>query len=96
MVLTRRGLPRLSKLLPGVAVPGVAGDDLDAWLDERDVSEGMPFLISPALEYDISLNRYFLAPVMAGAAQNTRLAALRRSGDQCPDRAASPSTSATR
>jgi hypothetical protein len=53
VVLTRRGLPRLSELLPGVAEPGAAGDDLDAWLDERD----------------------FLAPVMARAAQNTRLAA---------------------
>jgi hypothetical protein len=49
----------------------VAGDDLDTWLDERDVPEGTPFLISPALEYDIDLNRYFLAPVMAGAAHNT-------------------------
>ena len=80
MVLTRRGLPRLSELLPGGAEPGVAGDDLDAWLDERDVPEGTPYLISPALEYDIDLNRYFLAPVMAGAAQNTRLAA---AGDLC-------------
>ncbi len=79
-MLTRRGLPRLSELLPGGAEPGVAGDDLDAWLDERDVPEGTPYLISPALEYDIDLNRYFLAPVMAGAAQNTRLAA---AGDLC-------------
>lgn len=80
MVLTRRGLPRLSELVRGAAEPGVAGDDLDAWLDERDVPEGTPFLISPALEYDIDLNRYFLAPVMAGAAHNTRLAA---AGDLC-------------
>jgi integrase len=80
VVLTRRGLPRLSELLPEVAEPGVAGDDLDAWLDERDVPDGSPFLISAALEYDIDLNRYFLAPVMAGAAQNTRLAA---AGDLC-------------
>jgi hypothetical protein len=80
VVLTRRGLPRLSGLLPGAADPGAPGDDLDAWLDERDVAEGTPFLISPDLEYDIGLNRYFLAPVMAGAAPNTRLAA---AGDLC-------------
>ena len=43
------------------------------WM-KRDVPEETPFLISPALDYDIDLNRYFLAPVMAGAAQNTRLA----------------------
>ena len=75
VVLTRRGVPRLSELVPGVAEPGAEGDDLDAWLDERDVPDGTPFLISPALEYDLDLNRYFLALVMAGAAQNTRLAA---------------------
>jgi len=80
VVLTRRGVPRLSELLPGVADAGDVADDLDAWLDERDVPAGTPFLISPALEYDIDLNRYFLAPVMAGAAQNTRLAA---AGDLC-------------
>ncbi len=79
-MLTRRGLPRLSELLPGVAEAGGAADDLDTWLDERDVPEGTPFLISPELEYDIDLNRYFLAPVMAAAAQNTRLAA---AGDLC-------------
>lgn len=80
VVLTRRGVPRMSELLPGVADAGGVADDLDAWLDERDVPEGTPFLISPALEYDIDLNRYFLAPVMAGAAQNTQLAA---AGDLC-------------
>jgi integrase family protein with SAM-like domain len=80
VVLTRRGVPRLSELLPGVADAGGTADDLGAWLDERDVPDGTPFLISPALEYDIDLNRYFLAPVMAGAAQNTRLAA---AGDLC-------------
>ena len=40
----------------------------------------MPFLVSPALEYDIDLNRYFLRPAMVGAAQDTRLAA---AGDLC-------------
>lgn len=80
MVLTRRGLPRLSQLLPNVAEAAGAADDLDAWLDEQDVPEGTPFLVSPALGYDIDLNRYFLAPVMAAAAQNTRLAA---AGDLC-------------
>ncbi len=80
VVLTRRGTPRLSKLLPDVAEPGGPADDLDAWLDAEDVPDGTPFLVSPGLEYDIDLNRYFLRPAMIGAAQNTRLAA---AGDLC-------------
>jgi Phage integrase, N-terminal SAM-like domain len=73
-------MPRLSDLLPEVAEPGGRADDLDAWLDAEDVPDGAPFLVSPALEYDIDLNRYFLRPAMIGAAQNTRLAA---AGDLC-------------
>lgn len=52
-MLTRRGLPRLSGRV----------------LDERDVPERTPFLISPALEYDVDLNRYFLVPAMAGGGE---------------------------
>jgi len=33
VVLTRRGMPRLSDLLPEVTEPGGPADDLDAWLD---------------------------------------------------------------
>jgi hypothetical protein len=73
-------MPRLSDLLPEVTEPGGPADDLDAWLDAEDVPDGTPFLVSPALEYDIDLNRYFLRPAMIGAAQNTRLAA---AGDLC-------------
>jgi hypothetical protein len=73
-------MPRLSDLLPDVAEPGGLVDDLDAWLDAEDVPDGAPFLVSPGLEYDIDLNRYFLRPAMVGAAQNTRLAA---AGDLC-------------
>lgn len=73
-------MPRLSDLLPDVTEPGGPADDLDAWLNAEDVPDGVPFLISPELEYDIDLNRYFLRPAMIGAAQNTRLAA---AGDLC-------------
>jgi hypothetical protein len=79
-VLTKRGVPRLSELLPGVAEPGGPADDLEAWLDAEDVPDGLPFLVSPALEYDIDLNRYFLRPAMIAAAQHTRLAV---AGDLC-------------
>jgi len=80
VVLTRRGMPRLSELLPGEVDPGGPIDDLDVWLDREDVPDGVPFLVSPTLDYDIDLNRYFLRPVMIGAALNTRLAA---AGDLC-------------
>jgi hypothetical protein len=69
VVLAKRGMPRLS-LLPAVAEPGGPADDLGAWLDAEDVPDGVSFLISPGLGYDIDLNRYFLRPAMAGAAQN--------------------------
>jgi hypothetical protein len=73
-------MPRLSDLLPDAAEPGGPADDLDAWLDAENVPDGVPFLVSPALEYDIDLNRYFLRPAMTGTAQNTRLAV---AGDLC-------------
>ena len=55
--VTRRGLAPLSALLSETA--GTA-DDLDDWLDREDIPDGVPYLISPDLEYDIDLNRYFL------------------------------------
>ena len=80
VVLTKRGMPRLSELLPDVAKPGGPADDLNTWLDAEDVPDGVPFLISPALAYDIDLNGISWRPAMIGAAQNTRLAA---AGDLC-------------
>lgn len=52
---------------------------MPGWM-QRKYPDGVPFLVSPALEYDIELNRYFLRPAMIGAAQNTRLAV---AGDLC-------------
>jgi site-specific recombinase XerD len=72
--VTRRGLAPLSTLLPEA---GGAADDLDDWLDREDIPDGVPYLISPDLEYDIDLNRYFLRPALAGASRNTQLAAAR-------------------
>jgi hypothetical protein len=67
--VTRRVLAPLSALLPETA--GVA-DDLDDWLDREDIPDGVPFLISPDLEYDVDLNRYFLRPALVGASPNTQ------------------------
>jgi hypothetical protein len=53
---------------------------MDEWLDEHDIPDRVPFLISPSLEYDSVLNGYFLTPAMVGAAGNTQLAA---AGDLC-------------
>ncbi len=64
----------LSALLPEAAG---AADDLDDWLDREDIPDGVPYLISPDLEYDIDLNRYFLRPALAGASRNTQMAAAR-------------------
>jgi hypothetical protein len=72
--VTRRGLAPLSALLHEAAG---AADNLDDWLDREDIPDGVPYLISPDLEYDIDLNRYFLRPALAGAARNTQLAAAR-------------------
>jgi site-specific recombinase XerD len=70
--VTRRSLTPLSALLPEVTG---AWDDLDDWLDGEDIPDGVPFLISPGLEYDTDLNRYFLRPALVGSSQNTQLAA---------------------
>jgi hypothetical protein len=52
-----------------------AWDDLDDWLDGEDIPDGVPFLISPGLEYDVELNGYFLRPALVGSSRNTPLAA---------------------
>jgi hypothetical protein len=72
--VTRRGLAPLSALLPEL---GGAWDDLGDWLGREDIPDGVPFLISPDLEYDVDLNRYFLRPAMVGSSRNTQLAAAR-------------------
>ena len=48
--------------------------DLDAWLDERGVLDGQPFLISPDGRYDVMLNRYFEQARMSAAPWNTQAA----------------------
>jgi hypothetical protein len=70
--VTRRGLTLMSALLPEVAG---TRDDLDDWIDGEDIPDGVPFLISPGLEYDVDLNQYFLSPAMVGSSRNTQLAA---------------------
>jgi site-specific recombinase XerD len=72
--VTRRGLAPLATLLPEAA--GI-GDDLDGWLDQEDIPDGVPYLISPGFEYDVVLNRYFLRPTLVGAPGNTQLAVAR-------------------
>jgi hypothetical protein len=56
------GLAPLSTLLPQAAG---AADDLDDWLDREDIPDGVPYLISPDLDYDIDLNWYFPRPAMS-------------------------------
>ncbi len=70
--MTRRGLTPLSALLPEASG---AWDDLDEWLDGEDIQDGVPFLISPGLKYDVELNSYFLRPALVGSSRNTQLAA---------------------
>jgi Phage integrase, N-terminal SAM-like domain len=75
--VTRRGLTPLSLLLPGTAGDRDDLDDLDDWLNREDIPDGVPFLISPDLGYDVDLNRYFLRPALVGSSRNTQLAAAR-------------------
>jgi site-specific recombinase XerD len=59
-----------------VGLPG----DLSPWLDEEDVPDGAPYLLSPTFEYDITLNSYFLSTTV-GEPENTtanRVRALKR------------------
>lgn len=48
--------------------------DLDEWLDERDIQDGLPFLISPDGRYEVALNRYFEQAGMSAAPWNTQAA----------------------
>jgi integrase len=47
-------------------------DGLGSWLDSAVIPEGMPFLLSPSYEYDVTLNSFFRRPQMVAAPQNTR------------------------
>jgi len=49
-------------------------DGLESWLDAMDILEGTPFLLSPSLEYDVELNRFFHRPTLLGAPWNTQAA----------------------
>ncbi|MFF0256909.1 tyrosine-type recombinase/integrase [Micromonospora zamorensis] len=42
------------------------------WLAESGLEPGMPFLVSPSLEYDVALNGFFLDPAMRAAAVTTQ------------------------
>lgn len=70
--VTRRRLAPLSVMLPEAAG---AADDLDDWLDREDIPDGVPYLVSPDVGYDIDPNRYFLRPALAGASRDTQLVA---------------------
>ncbi|WP_436764464.1 hypothetical protein [Streptosporangium sp. V21-05] len=61
---TQRGLP----------VGGVFSEwleDLDQCLDQHDVLEGTPFLLSPTFEYDVAMNEFFVSGSIGGASLNT-------------------------
>jgi hypothetical protein len=45
--------------------------DLSEWLDEADVPDRTPYLLSPRFEYDVALNSYFLSADVVGAPENT-------------------------
>lgn len=42
------------------------------WLSGAGLVGGMPFLISPVYDFDLTLNRYFYSVAMLGSAVNTR------------------------
>ncbi|GAA4442567.1 tyrosine-type recombinase/integrase [Phytohabitans houttuyneae] len=54
--LAQRDLPIPEDARPWVAEFGI---DLDGWLDERGIADGVPFLLSPSFEYDVELNAFF-------------------------------------
>lgn len=50
---------------------------LGEWLDEEDISDGIPFLIAPDSSFDVSLNMYFQTYRMVMASPHTQEAAAR-------------------
>jgi hypothetical protein len=67
---TRRALPRPQNRDPLIDILW----DLDQWLDDHDVLDGQPYLISPEGGYDVQLNEYFTT-VLNAAPQGTQRAA---------------------
>ncbi len=66
---TRAELPSPVSPLPFVAdLPG----GWDQWLAEAEVEAGTPFLLSPLLEYDVTLNGFFRQLLMTDAAKTTQ------------------------
>lgn len=61
---TRRDLPDGAKF-------GEWLEDWDDWLDQADIVEDTPYLLSPTFEYDVELNTYFHSPLMQGKPWNT-------------------------
>ena len=67
---TRRGLPRPT----GHKDFGQYWEhDLDDWLDDRKVADGLPYLIDPMGRYDVDLNDYF-ATALVNAPLTTQAA----------------------
>ena len=65
---TRRELPRPQVCDPLIDLLW----DLDEWLDDRDVLDGTPYLISPDGVYDIELNAYFTTELAASPEDTQR------------------------
>lgn len=53
---------------------GTLPQDRRSWLTKAGIPEGTPFLLSPTLEYDFHLNRFFYAAEMLASSPHTRLA----------------------
>ncbi|MFE1830172.1 tyrosine-type recombinase/integrase [Streptomyces yangpuensis] len=66
---TRRDLPRPQTTDPLID----ALWDLDEWLDNHNVLDGSPYLISPDGRYDVELNKYFTTELSASP-ENTQRA----------------------
>ncbi|MDX2853074.1 integrase [Streptomyces sp. PA03-3a] len=52
------------------ALRGLTGD-LEVWLEETGLPDGLPFLLSPRWEYDVALNSYFHRVQLMGAPWNS-------------------------
>ena len=61
--------PSVSAPLPFVSdLPG----GWSQWLLDASLIPGTPFLLSPAFEYDVTLNSFFQQPIMVGSAKMTQ------------------------
>ena len=57
---------------PGLPFDGSWLNDWDDWLRREEIPPRTPFLISPAFEYDVVLNSFFLDVQMAASPPRTR------------------------